>query len=401
MTRSLSAPSALSSSSPEPKSGTSFQYFTDVRVSTPLGPPSAHISHPSHNSDDSPLKVLLTNQNDSEFVIHITNYPVMRETVSLVCTGGLTDCTGQGILMSGIQNDKRYQIDSLKKQLRSSKKQIPISLLVLSVKEERELTEGKYRFICEMFSDPQKERVPSVEFHGSGGGSEEQEQTFNLHIVVPKLVHHFPQLQPIVHKSLNLLPHGFWMYGILEMDRDVQGPESLVRCNQVDFPVENIRFLMGKVDKLVSTIEAMPQPDVNLAIERVQQTVGNQFDFMIPGHKDFQFFINQVNQRLREKKLREWGVGAGGGGEHERKRKHDNGEGKGRDKSSSARGGGGQPTVSRRSSHEESSSSSAVKEPQLSRSWSDESASPRSNGHGNGGEGGLEGLDKKRKTRFN
>jgi hypothetical protein len=427
--RSLSSSSSVSSPllpSPEPKQGittsNTFQHLTDVRVSTPLGPPSAHVPQGPPHPDDSPLKVLLSNQNDSEFVIHITNYPVMRETVSLVCTGGVMDCTGQGIIMSGIQNDKRYQVEALRKQLRNFKKHIPISILVLSVKEERELTERKYRYLCDMFADPQKERIPSVEFHN------EQEQTFNLHLVVPQLVHHFPQLQPIVQKSLAVLPHGFWLYGILEMDREVQGPEALVRCNQVDFPVENIKFLMGKVEKLVGTIENMPSPDVNLAIERVQQTVGSQFDFMIPGHKDFQFFINQVNQRLRLKKLKEWGNGGGGNGEHEKKRKHENGEGKGREKSLRAdpnRGGGTQetrnipspksqnpsqqPGLSRRSSHEEllsphsSTIASTNREPQLSRSRSDDSPRNSSSGSSssNGVSGVMDGFDKKRKSRFN
>jgi hypothetical protein len=361
--------------------------YTDVRVSTPLGPPSAHLPQ-APNPEDGPLKVLLTNQNDTEFLIHITNYPVMRETVSLVCTGGIMDCTGQGVLISGIQNDKRYQVDALKKQLRNFKRYIPISILVLSLKEDRELTERKYRFICNMFSDPEKERIPSVEFHGISG---DQEHIYNLHMVVPQLVHYFPQLHPIVQRSTSLLPNGFWMYGILEMDRDVQGPEPLVRCNQVDFPVENIRFLMGKVDKLVNTIESMPQPDVNLAIERVQQTVGNQFDFLNPGHKDFQFFINQVNQRLREKKLREWGH------DNEKKRKHDQEKLGGREKqprpieqrnksdpvrSSSHRERGSEipphPVISRRSSHDDHQAS--PREPQLHRSFSDDSPRDSRNG---------------------
>jgi hypothetical protein len=378
--------------------GSEFYGFTDVRVSTPLGPPSAHVPQLS-NPEDGPLKVLLTNQNDSEFLIHITNYPVMRETVSLVCTGGIMDCTGQGVLISGIQNDKRYQVDALRKQLRNFKKHIPISILVLSVKEDRELTERKYRYICNMFSDPEKERIPSVEFHGISG---DQEHIYNLHMVVPQLVHYFPQLNTIVQKSTSVLPNGFWLYGILEMDRDVQGPEPLVRCNQIDFPVENIRFLMGKVDKLVNTIESMPQPDVNLAIERVQQTVGNQFDFLNPGHKDFQFFINQVNQQLREKKLKEWGQ------DNEKKRKHDQEKlDRGKEKSKSIERnksdpvrsshhdnhkkehskqqrvetprerGVGPPVISRRSSHDDQPS---PREPQLLRSWSDDSPKDSRNG---------------------
>lgn len=368
---------------------TPIEYFTDVRVSTPLGPASAHVPQ-MPNPEDGPLKVLLTNSNDSEFVIHITNYPIMRETISLVCTGGIFDCTGQGILVSGIQNDKRYQVDALRKQLRNFRKHIPISILVLSVKEERELTEVKYRHICKMFSDPEKERIPSVEFHG------EHEQTYNLHIVVPQLAHYFPQLNSIIQRSTSVLPHGFWLYGILEMDRDAQGPESLVRCNQVDFPLENIKFLMGKVDKLVHTIESMPEPDVKLAIERVQQTVGDQLDFLNPGHKDFQFFINQVNQRLREKKLQEWSR------DNEKKRKldgktervrevtekpKDDRQSIGSSRSSSFETRNPSPrghesnhshmSISRRASHEEQL---PYKEPQLARSYSDEYSSQYRNG---------------------
>lgn len=394
---------ALELKTPTPASNSStFEYFTDVRVSTPLGPASAHVPQ-LHNPEDGPLKVLLTNQNDSEFVIHITNYPVMRETVSLVCTGGICDSTGQGLIISGIQNDKRYQVDALRKQLRNFRKHIHISILVLSVKEDRELTEGKYRYICNMFADPQKERIPSVEIPGVN------EQTYNLHIVVPQLTHYFPQLNPIIQKSTAILPHGFWLYGILEMDRDAQGPESLVRCNQLDFPLENIKFLMGKVDKLVNTIESMPQPDVKLAIERVQQTVGDQFDFLNPGHKDFQFFINQVNQRLREKKLQEWSQ------DNDKKRKlegktdrstdrlrsdsrHDVSEkskhhrqDNGSSRSSHPRENAPShsdslirdpPGISRRSSYEEQPKH---REPQLARSRSDEHTSDSRNGghHGN------------------
>lgn len=187
-----------------------------------------------------------------------------------------------------------------------------------------------------MFATPGKERIPSAEFHS------ENEQTYHLHIIVPQLAKYFSLLNPIVQKATSVLPHGFWLYGILEMDRNVQGPDALVRCNQVDFPVENIRFLIEKVDKLIATIESMPQPDVFLAIERIQQTVGNQFDFLNPGHKDFQFFINQVNQRLREKKIKEWSREKT---EHERTKKRQS------DNNNSNSGGSGSGSSSGTSQH--------------------------------------------------